>query len=155
MNTFTDHERQIISEARSILYRRCERGPELTNPESAGELFSTHLFGKDHEEFVAAFLDTRHRLIALETLFTGTIDGATVHPRGLAKRALELNAAAVLIADNQPSGVPEPSRQDVALTRRLGQSLELIDVRLLDHFVCAPGATPVSLAERGLYACRT
>ena len=155
LNTFTAEEHQVIAEAKAILYRASEQRPELTSPHAAGLLFSSHLFAKDNEEFVVAYLDTRHRLIVLETAFTGTIDGATVHPRVIAKRALELNAAACLISHQHPSGEPEPSRQDVALTRRLGQALALIDVRLLDHFVCAPGAEPVSLAERGLYQCPT
>ncbi len=128
-----------------------ERGAELTDPASAARCLQRRLRGLGHEVFVALFLDTRHRVIACEELFRGTIDGATVHPREVARRALQLHAAALIVAHNHPSGVAEPSRQDVALTRRLGQALALIDVRLLDHFVVGDGE-PVSLAERGLYA---
>ncbi len=127
-----------------------ERGAELTDPSSAARCLQRRLASLGHEVFVCLFLDTRHRLIACEELFRGTIDGATVHPREVAKRALQLQAAAIIVAHNHPSGVAEPSRQDVALTRRLGQALALVDVRLLDHFVVGEGE-PVSLAERGLY----
>ena len=127
-----------------------ERGAELTDPSSAARCLQRRLVRLGHEVFVCLFLDTRHRLIACEELFRGTIDGATVHPREVVRRALQLQAAAIIIAHNHPSGVAEPSRQDVALTRRLGQALALVDVRLLDHFVVGEGE-PVSLAERGLY----
>ena len=126
------------------------RGAELTDPASAARCLRRRLHGLGHEVFVALFLDTRHRLIACEELFRGTIDGATVHMREVVRRALQLQAAALIVAHNHPSGVAEPSRQDVALTRRLGQALALVDIRLLDHFVVGDGE-PVSLAERGLY----
>jgi len=98
--------------------------------------------------FAALFLDTRHRTLAFEELFQGTVDGAEVHPREVVRRALAHNAAAVIIGHNHPSGCPEPSAADRSITSRLKQALALVDVRLLDHFVVGDGA-PVSLAARG------
>jgi DNA repair protein RadC len=104
---------------------------------------------RDREVFGVLFLDARHRLIAFEELFLGSIDRASVHPREVLRRALVLNAAALILAHNHPSGVAEPSASDLALTRELGDLLGRIDVRLLDHVVVTPGQQ-VSLAERGL-----
>lgn len=125
-----------------------ERGEALTDPASAGRYFAQRLRGLPHEVFAALFLDTRHRAIAFEELFRGTVDGAEVHPREVVRRALAHNAAAVMVGHNHPSGNPEPSAADRAVTARLKQSLSLVDVRLLDHFVIGDGA-PVSLAARG------
>jgi len=99
--------------------------------------------------FAALFLDTRHRVVAFEELFQGTVDGAAVHPREVVKRALHHNAAATIIAHNHPSGVAEPSAEDERITERLRRALELVEVRLLDHFVIGDG-TAVSLAQRGM-----
>src|SRR5690606_41199549 len=110
--------------------------------------FARRLRHLPHEVFAALFLDNRHRAIAFEELFRGTLDGAEVHPREIARRALDLNAAALIVGHNHPSGNPEPSAADRAVTARLKQSLALVDVRLLDHFVIGDGA-PVSLAARG------
>lgn len=101
------------------------------------------------EVFLCLFLDNQNRVIAVEELFQGTIDGATVHPRIVVDRALYHNAAALIFAHNHPSGVAEPSQADIGITRRLKNALGLIDIRTLDHFVV--GDTDViSLAERGL-----
>ncbi len=94
-------------------------------------------------------MDTRHRLIAAEELFYGTVDGASVYPREVVRRALHHNASALILAHNHPSGVAEPSRDDEAITRRLRDALKLVDIRVLDHIVVGAGCT-VSLAERGL-----
>ena len=99
--------------------------------------------------FGAIFLDNRHRVIGLEELFRGTIDGTSVHPRVVVQRALELNAAATIVFHNHPSGEPEPSQADRSLTRRLQEALALVDVRVLDHVVVGSQGT-VSFAERGL-----
>jgi DNA repair protein RadC len=125
-----------------------ERGDALTDPGAAGRYFAQRLRNLPHEVFAALFLDTRHRAIAFEELFRGTVDGAEVHPREVVRRALAHNAAAVIVGHNHPSGNPEPSAADRAVTARLKQSLSLVDVRLLDHFVIGDGA-PVSLAARG------
>ncbi len=125
-----------------------ERGDALTDPASAGRYFAQRLRPHPHEVFAALFMDTRHRALAFEELFRGTIDGAEVHPREVVRRALAHNAAAVIVGHNHPSGNPEPSAADRAVTAQLKQSLALVDVRLLDHFVIGDGA-PVSLAARG------
>ena len=101
------------------------------------------------EVFLALFLDTRHRLIAAEELFLGTLGEAVVHPREVVRRAMHHNASALIVAHNHPSGVAEPSRADEVVTLRLKEALGMVDVRLLDHFVVGDGET-VSLAERGL-----
>lgn len=125
-----------------------ERGVALSDPNAAGRYFAQRLRGLPHEVFAAMFLDTRHRVIAFEELFRGTLDGAEVHPREVVRRALGHNAAAVIVGHNHPSGNPEPSAADRAVTARLKQALALVDLRLLDHFVIADGP-PVSLAARG------
>lgn len=130
------------------LHQVLERGNALSDPQSAAQLFTARLRPLAHEAFAAAFLDARHRLLAFEVLFQGTIDGAEVHPRVLVQRCLERNAAAVLVGHNHPSGVAEPSAADRHLTLRLRDALALIDVRLLDHFVVGDGP-PVSMAARG------
>lgn len=125
-----------------------ERGEAMTDPQAAGRYFAQRLRGRPHEVFAALFLDTRHRALGFEELFQGTLDGAEVHPRVVVQRALALNAAAVIVGHNHPSGNPEPSAADRAVTARLKQALALVDLRLLDHFVIADGP-PVSLAARG------
>ncbi|RBL02472.1 RadC family protein, partial [Xanthomonas oryzae] len=124
------------------------RGEALSDPPSVGRYFSQRLRARAYEVFAVLFLDNRHRAIAFEELFTGTIDGADIHPREVVRRALLHNAAAVIVGHNHPSGNPEPSEADRAVTKRLLDSLELVDIRLLDHFVIGDGR-PVSLAERG------
>lgn len=125
-----------------------ERGEAMTDPAAAGRYFAQRLRGYPHEVFAVLFLDTRHRSLGFEELFRGTLDGAEVHPREVVRRALALNAAAVIVGHNHPSGNPEPSAADRAVTARLKQALALVDLRLLDHFVIGDGA-PVSLAARG------
>lgn len=124
------------------------RGEALTDPAAAGRYFSQRLRSYPHEVFAGLFLDTRHRALAFEELFRGTVDGAEVHPREVVRRALAHNAAAVIVGHNHPSGSSEPSAADRAVTARLKQSLALVDIRLLDHFVVGDGAA-VSLAARG------
>lgn len=125
------------------------RGEVLADCNSAGRFFVQRLRGQPREVFSALFLDTRHRMVACEDLFFGTIDGAEVHPREVVRRALAHNAASVIVAHNHPSGSSEPSQADRAVTVRLRQALQLVDVRLLDHVVIGDGA-PVSMAARGL-----
>ena len=125
-----------------------ERGTALTDPAAAGRYFAQRLRPRPHEVFAALFLDTRHRALAFEELFSGTIDSAEVHPREVVRRALAHNAAAVIVGHNHPSGNPEPSAADRTITVRLREALGLVQVRLLDHFVVGDGL-PVSLAARG------
>ena len=102
-----------------------------------------------YEVFCALFLDNRHRLIACDELFRGTIDGASVHPREVVRQALARNAAAVILAHNHPSGVAEPSQADELITLRLKDALGLVDIRVLDHLIVGDSRC-VSLAERGV-----
>jgi len=125
------------------------RGGVLNSPQSTRDYLKSRLRGRAHEVFACLFLDNRHRVICFEELFTGTIDGASVYPREVVKRALHHNAAAAIFAHNHPSGVAEPSGADQAITRRLQQALALVDIRVLDHIVIGEGAS-VSFAERGL-----
>jgi DNA repair protein RadC len=124
------------------------RGEALADPEAAGRYFSQRLRALPHEVFAVLFLDTRHRALAFEELFRGSVDGAEVHPRVVVRRALALNAVAVIVGHNHPSGSTEPSAADRAVTTRLKQALALVDIRLLDHFVVGDGPA-VSLAARG------
>lgn len=147
--TPTCTEEQILQAAEEILTRRFVRGEQLSDPTAAGRIFKMRLAGSAHEIFSAVYLDTRHRMIGEPVdHFQGTIDGCEVHPRIICKRALELEAAAVIVAHNHPSGSTEASAADRAVTARLKQALALVDIRLLDHFVVGDGA-PVSMAARG------
>jgi DNA repair protein RadC len=101
------------------------------------------------EVFAVLFLDGQHRLLKLEEMFRGTLTQTSVYPREIVRRALELNAGAVILAHNHPSGVAEPSRADETLTQTLKSALQLVDVRVLDHLVVGQG-TVISFAERGL-----
>jgi DNA repair protein RadC len=125
------------------------RLPVLQNPRAVRDYLAVHYAGHEREAFGCLFLDNRHRLIAVEEMFLGTIDGASVHPREVVKRALKLNAAAVILAHNHPSGVAEPSQADELITVRIRDALALVDIRVLDHVVVGAGQV-VSFAERGL-----
>jgi DNA repair protein RadC len=138
----------ILGAAEAILRKRLERLGAITDPTQASSFLRMRLAGLEHEEFHAIFLDTKHRILACEMLFRGTVDAAEIHPREVAKRALSLNAAAVIVAHNHPSGTPEPSAADRAVTARLKQALATIDVRMLDHIVVGAEGT-TSLAARG------
>ena len=134
---------------RRQLRQSLQRGVSLTSPAMTMEYLQTVLRDRNREIFTCLFLDTRHRVIASEDLFQGSIDGACVYPRVVAERALRLSAAAVIVAHNHPSGVSEPSLADQAITRRLKDALLLLEIRLLDHFVVGDGP-PVSMASRGM-----
>ena len=127
---------------------RLRRGGRLESPGDTCRYAEARLRGYRAEVFAALFLDARHRVIAFEPLFRGTVDGASVHPREVVRRALVHNAAAVILAHNHPSGVAEPSFADRAVTERLEQALATVDVRVLDHLVVGDGET-VSFVERG------
>jgi DNA repair protein RadC len=125
------------------------RGNPMESPEITRRYLQSALRDQPHEVFACLFLDTRHRVIAFEELFHGTIDGATVYPRVVAEKALRHGAAALIAAHNHPSGISEPSLADQVITRRLKEALALLDIRLLDHFVLGDGQ-PVSMAARGM-----
>ncbi len=139
----------VLEMSRRHLLETLTRGDALSNPDDTRDYLKARLRGYAHEVFACLFLDSRHRVISLDELFHGTIDGASVHPREVVKRALAHNAAAVILAHNHPSGVAEPSESDRLITRRLKDALELVDIRVLDHFIIGDGGA-VSLAERGL-----
>lgn len=139
----------VLELARRHLAEGLTRETVFTNPQAVRDFLQTQLSRRSHEVFMALFLDTRHRLIVAEELFNGTIDGASVYPREVVKRALAVNASAVIFAHNHPSGVAEPSGDDCRITERLKKALEMIDVRVLDHIVVGIGES-TSMAERGL-----
>jgi DNA repair protein RadC len=124
-------------------------GPLLDSPAATHQFLVSRLRDQPHELFCCLHLDNRHRLIAFDELFRGTIDGASVHPREVVKQALGRNAAAVILAHNHPSGVAEPSQADELITRRLREALALVDIRVLDHCIVADTGC-LSFAERGL-----
>ena len=124
-------------------------GSALCSPEATRNYLRLRMADYRHEVFGCLLLDNRHRVIALHEMFQGTIDGASVYPRVVVQRAMEANAAAVVLFHNHPSGVAEPSMADEALTKRLKEALALVDVRVIDHFVISAGES-VSFAERGL-----
>lgn len=139
----------VLEMARRHMAESLQRGEALTDPGATRRYLAARLRDHPYEVFAALFLDNRHRIIAFEELFRGTINGASVHPREVLRRCLNLNAAALIVAHNHPSGIAEPSAADQTLTTRLSDTLAQIDVRLLDHIIVGDGCT-VSLAERGL-----
>ncbi|MCM5705623.1 RadC family protein [Larsenimonas salina] len=138
----------VLELSKRHLETTLSRGDALTSPLLVRRFLSAHLRDLNHEVFAALFLDTQHRVIKFEQLFTGTLDAASVYPREVAKRALALHAGAVIFAHNHPSGVAEPSDADRSITRILKDALSLFDIRVLDHFVVGDGEV-VSFAERG------
>jgi len=124
-------------------------GVTIGSPADSRQFLLATLRDRPHEVFCCLFLDNRHRVLAFDELFRGTIDAAAVYPREIVKQALARNAAAVILAHNHPSGVAEPSQSDQLITRRIRDALELVDIRLLDHFVIGDHHC-VSLASRGM-----
>ncbi len=138
----------VLEMARRHLFETLQRGDALSSPADTRQYLSSQLRDYAHEVFAVLFLDQRHRVISFEEMFFGTIDGASVYPREVVKRALAHNAAAVIFSHNHPSGVAEPSQSDLQITRRLKDALGLVDIRVVDHFIV--GDEVVSFAERGL-----
>lgn len=139
----------VINGARQKLRRRFRKGKAIRSPADTEAFLIAELATEPNEVFAVLYLDNRHRVIKFDRAFAGTIDGTSVYPRVIVKRALELNAAAVIFAHQHPSGVAEPSQADERITQRLKSALELVDIRVLDHLVIG-GDTVVSLASRGL-----
>ena len=139
----------VLEMGRRYLQAELQHRDCLDSPATTRRFLASRLRHLPHEVFACLFLDNRHRVIGFEELFRGTIDGASVHPREVVRHVLRVNAAAVIFAHNHPSGITEPSRADIQLTRRLLDALALVDVRVLDHIVIGEGEG-VSLAERGL-----
>ena len=141
--------RGVLELGRRYLEATLQRGDALQSVADTRRYLTARLRHEPHEVFACLFLDNRHRVLAFEELFYGTIDGASVHPRQIVKRALYHNAAALILAHNHPSGVAEPSRADEQITLRLKEALALVDIRVLDHVIVGDGEV-ISFAERGL-----
>ena len=142
--------RAVLEAGRRFLDQSLRRDGPLSSPSQAADFLTHHLRDRRREIFAILFLDTRHQVIHYDELFSGTLNGATVHPREVVRSVLEHNASAVILAHNHPSGIAEPSQSDATLTRRLRDALKLIDVRLLDHIVIGDGEF-VSMSDRGLF----
>jgi len=143
-------EDPLIRQAIRLLEKRIfKRGAKLTDPTSVQEYLRLKLASEALEVFAVLFLDTTHRVLAFERMFHGTIDGASVYPRAVLKRAIEHNCAAVIFAHNHPSGQTKPSYADREITNRLKSVLEMVDIRVLDHFIVGKGQ-PYSFAQAGL-----
>jgi DNA repair protein RadC len=139
----------VFARAADLRRQLFPRRTPISAPSDAQSLVRDMLAHLPHEEFVLVYLDTRHGLIAAETLFRRTIDGETVYPREVVKRALQLNASAVILAHNHPSGAAEPSEADRSITLKLAKALSVVEIRLLDHLVVRAEHV-TSMAERGL-----
>lgn len=148
------HARLAALQALPLLARRyfeesLPTGESIKSPRDTESFLKARMQHLDHELFCCLYLDNRHRVLRFDELFRGTIDGTSVYPREVVKEALSVNAAAVILAHNHPSGVAEPSQADERITQRLKSALDLVDIRLLDHLIVGEGAA-TSLASRGL-----
>tara|TARA_R110002073_G_scaffold147222_5_gene299972 strand:- start:777 stop:1355 length:579 start_codon:yes stop_codon:yes gene_type:complete len=145
------HQKCAIAKelVRRLMQEELQRGDALNSPGKVRDYLKLLLNAHEHEVFVVIFLDAQNRVIATEEMFRGTLTQTSVYPREVVKAVLRHNAAAVILAHNHPSGVPEPSQSDRLLTDTLKQALSLVEVRVLDHFIVA-GSETLSFAERGL-----
>lgn len=139
----------VLEIGRRYLYESLQRGDAISSPDATRNYLITRLRHYHHEVFSCLFLDNRHRVIQFEELFYGTIDSAAIYPRVVVQKALHHNAAAVILSHNHPSGMCEPSHADKQITRQIQSALELVDIRVLDHFIIGDGE-PLSFAEMGL-----
>ena len=139
----------ILEIGRRYLGAEMQRGNVLDSPQATRDYLSLKLRHLPYEVFACLFLDNQHQVIVFEEMFRGTLDGANVYPRDVVKRALELDAKALIFAHNHPSGIAEPSQADRILTDKLQDALGMMEIRVLDHFIVGDGE-PVSFAERGL-----
>jgi len=139
----------VLELARRCLGEQLRSGTPLNSPGAVRDYLQLALGGREHEVFLALFVDAQHRVLCAEELFRGTLTQTSVYPREVVKAALRANAAAVIFAHNHPSGVAQPSQADELLTRTLKEALVLVDVKVLDHFIVA-GRQTLSFAERGL-----
>ncbi|HRH89075.1 MAG TPA: DNA repair protein RadC [Rubrivivax sp.] len=139
----------VMEMARRALAQPLQASPVFDAPQQVKDYVALHLGARAQEVFAVLFLDGQHRLLTLEEMFHGTLAQTSVYPREIVRRALQLNAGAVILAHNHPSGVAEPSRADEFLTQTIRSALQLVDVRVLDHLIVGQGAV-LSFAERGL-----
>ncbi|GGK24369.1 RadC family protein [Aliivibrio fischeri] len=138
----------VVEMTERYLFEKIEKEDALTSPEHTKRYLTRMLRDRHREAFYVLFLDNQHRVLKGEILFEGTIDAAAVYPREVVKRSIDYNAAAIILAHNHPSGVAEPSQADRRITKRISDAVELVDIRVLDHFVIGDGEI-VSFAERG------
>lgn len=141
-------EEAILAMAKQLIQHKFARGTVINQPAMAREFLPHQLALLEHETFWVLFLDNQHRVLAFEQLFSGTIDQASIYPREVVKRGLQLNAKAVILAHNHPSGVSTPSSSDIAITQKLQDALGLLEMVVLDHFIVGAD-TVTSLAELG------
>lgn len=147
---FTPAEKRAITRAKNILAEKLSTYDVAFNsPQSVNEFLMLRLADEEREHFEVLFLNSQNQLIVCERLFSGTINAASVYPREVIKRALELNAAAMILAHNHPSGDPEPSRADMNITKKIQDAAGLVDINVLDHLIIG-GTDHVSFATRGL-----
>lgn len=139
----------VLELARRAAQQQLRERTVLDAPATVREYVQLHIGQRPYEVFAVLFLDSQHRLLALEELFRGTLSQTSVYPREVVLRALHHHASSLILAHNHPSGSVEPSRADEALTQTLKAALALVDVRVLDHIIVAPGQS-LSMAERGL-----
>jgi DNA repair protein RadC len=139
----------VVEMARRALAEQIQDRDAMSSPQAVRDYLRLSLGARQHEVFVAMFLDAQNRLLGCEELFRGTLTQTSVYPREVVKTALRYNAAGVIFAHNHPSGVAEPSRADELLTQTLKQALSLVEIKTLDHFIVA-GSKTISFAERGL-----
>lgn len=139
---------EILELASQIVLDHMNKNDVLGSPDDTRKFIQLKLSCQDAEKFCVLYLDNRNRIITFETAFNGTHNGASVYPREIVKRSLQLNAVAVIFAHNHPSGLTTPSDADKAITQRLKDALALVDVRVLDHIIV--GNDTLSFAERGL-----
>lgn len=145
---FQDNEQATIQEAIMILESRIRQSDAYSSPADVKAFCRLQIAHEQDEYFCCMYLDNQHRLIAFERLFRGTVDGAAVYPRVVVRRALEVNAAAIIVTHNHPSGIAEPSSADMRITTRLQEALKLVDVRVLDHVIVGTEGV-YSMAEKG------
>jgi DNA repair protein RadC len=138
----------VIYSALEVLARHIAKGPLLSSPKAVKDYLRLRFADLEYEVFSLLYLDKRHRLIACEEMFRGTIDGASVFPREVVKSALRHNSAAVILCHNHPSSCAEPSHADELITHRLKSALDLVDIRVIDHMIVGASGV-ISLAERG------
>jgi DNA repair protein RadC len=139
----------VLELARRAIGQQLKEREVFSSPGAVKQYLQLHLAAKPHEVFAVLFLDAQNRLLAMEELFRGTLTQTSVYPREIVVRALRLEAASVVLAHNHPSGTVQPSRADEALTQTLKAALALVDVRVLDHVIVAPGDA-LSMAEKGM-----
>ena len=139
----------VLTAARRVLSAKVRRGSSMQSPQVVKDYLQIHMAELEHEVFAVLFMDAQHRVIEFREMFRGSVAHTSVYPREVVKAALTLNAAAVILAHNHPSGEPTPSRADEMLTQTLRTALALVDVRVIDHVVVATAGV-ASFAERGL-----